>query len=89
MAFPIAAVLGGISLASQLFGKKKPAAQQGGASPFMNDADWNRYMALRDIMKKVRSPYLASLYGRSAGGIVGEYPRQLSRETMGGSDVGY
>ena len=66
MAFPLAAVIGGIGLAKSIFGKKDQP-QQSAASPFMGKDAVDRYMALKAILKKVRSPYMASMMGRDGG----------------------
>lgn len=72
MPFPLAAVIGGVGLAKSLLGKK-PQPREGYASPFMGNDELERYLALRDIMRKVKSPYMASLYGRNTGGMNAGY----------------
>lgn len=66
MAFPIMAALTAASLAKSLFSKQGQPQQQG-SSPFMGREELDRYMALRDIMKRVKSPYMANMMGRDGG----------------------
>ena len=67
MAIPFAAIAGGLSIAKSLFGGKGGQPQQSAASPFMGKDAVDRYMALKAILKKVRSPYMASMMGRDGG----------------------
>lgn len=64
----LAPIAAGLSIAKSIFGKKDRTAQEsGGLSPFATNDDLNRYLAMKDILRKTRNPYYSYMGGERPG----------------------